>query len=145
MGPDYSRKTTIDFVCEFAGRVTTSQKWRRAGYRLHEVHPVFDCPLEQRTLSTVLRRAAESQPNAPFIIFRDRAYSYAEVDRLSTQLAHGLRGWGVGRGSRVALMLENSPQYILSLFAVAKQRFPRIGQRHPEIEPLIVRRACDTG
>ncbi len=81
---------------------------------------MIDFPLEDRVLPRILRRAAEAQPEWPFILHRDQAFSYAEVERLSTQLAHGLRRWGVARGSRVATILDNSPRYVLTLFAVAK-------------------------
>jgi crotonobetaine/carnitine-CoA ligase len=81
---------------------------------------MVDFPLEERVLARVLRRAAEAQPERPFILHGDQALSYAETERLSTQLAHGLRRWGVVKGSRVASILDNSPRYVLTLFAVAK-------------------------
>ncbi|TAK87189.1 MAG: ATP-dependent acyl-CoA ligase [Betaproteobacteria bacterium] len=81
---------------------------------------MIDFPLQERVLPTVLRRAAEAQPDWPFILHGDEVFSYADVDRLSTQLAHGLRKRGVSRGARVATILDNSPRYILTLFAVAK-------------------------
>ena len=68
----------------------------------------------------ILHAAADAQPDWPFILHGDRRWTYADVDRLSTQLAHGLRKWGVGKGARVASVLDNSPTYILTLFAVAK-------------------------
>lgn len=81
---------------------------------------MIDLPLEERVLPGVLRRAAEAQPDWPFLLHDDQVFSYADAERLSTQLAHGLRRWGVTRGSRVATILENSPRYVLTLFAVAK-------------------------
>ena len=79
-----------------------------------------DFALEDRVVSRVLAAAAEAQPDNPFILFRDETYSYADTEILSTQFAHGLSKWGVTRGSRVAAILDNSPQYVLTLFAVAK-------------------------
>lgn len=81
---------------------------------------MLDFPLNQRVIPEILRRAAEAEPHRPFILHRDQVISYEEAERLSTQLAHGLRKWGVGRGARVALILDNSPRYILTLLAVAK-------------------------
>jgi crotonobetaine/carnitine-CoA ligase len=81
---------------------------------------MFDFPLEQRVLPSVLLRAAEAVPQRPFILHRDEVLTYAETEKYSTQLAQGLRKWGVGRGARVATILDNSPRYVLTLFAVAK-------------------------
>jgi crotonobetaine/carnitine-CoA ligase len=81
---------------------------------------MFDFPLEDRVIPKVLAAAAQAQPDNPYILFRDETYSYADTELLSTQFAHGLRNWGVTRGSRVAAILDNSPQYIFTLFAIAK-------------------------
>lgn len=79
-----------------------------------------DFPLVDRVIPKILAAAANAQPDAPFILFREKRYTYAETEALSTQLAHGLRTRGIARGSRVAMMLDNSPEYILSFFALAK-------------------------
>src|SRR5205085_6499059 len=81
---------------------------------------MIDFPLERRTLPHVLRQAAEAQPDHPFLLHRDAVYTYADTERQTNALAHGLRRWGVQRGARVALLLDNCPQYILSLLAIAK-------------------------
>lgn len=81
---------------------------------------MHDFPLSDRVLPEVLRRAAEAQPEWPLILHGNEVFSYADAERTSTQLAHGLRKWGVVRGGRVASLLDNSPRYVLTLFAVAK-------------------------
>jgi len=81
---------------------------------------MIDVPLTERVLPRILHAAAHAQPDWPFILHGDRRWTYADVERLSTQLAHGLRKWGVGKGARVASVLDNSPTYIVTLFAVAK-------------------------
>jgi crotonobetaine/carnitine-CoA ligase len=81
---------------------------------------MIDFSIEDRTLGRLLGKAAEQQPEWPFILHRNETVSYAEMERLTNQLCEGLRQWGVTRGSRVALMLHNSPQYLISLFAISK-------------------------
>ncbi|MEO8755731.1 MAG: AMP-binding protein [Casimicrobiaceae bacterium] len=81
---------------------------------------MIDFPLQDRVLPHILKRAADDQPDWPFILHGDDVHRYGDVELQSTQLAHGLRRWGVTRGSRVAIMLDNSPEYVLTLFAVAK-------------------------
>lgn len=81
---------------------------------------MIDFPLQERVLPRILQAAAVAQPDHPFILHRGERLSYSDVELRSTQLAHGLRRWGVERGARVALMLDNSPRYLLTLFAVSK-------------------------
>jgi crotonobetaine/carnitine-CoA ligase len=81
---------------------------------------MIDFPIEDRTIGNVLRAAVEARPDAPFILHRDECFSYADMELMSTRLAHGLKHWGVETGARVALMLENSPEYVISLFALNK-------------------------
>jgi crotonobetaine/carnitine-CoA ligase len=81
---------------------------------------MIDFPLEDRTIPKILAAAAEAQPGTPFILIRDQTHSYAQTDTLTTQLAFGLRAWGVARGSRVAIILDNSPEYVFTLLALAK-------------------------
>ena len=49
-----------------------------------------------------------------------RHYTYADVDRLSTHIACALQARGIGPGSNVALMMDNTPDHILMIFALAK-------------------------
>jgi crotonobetaine/carnitine-CoA ligase len=81
---------------------------------------MVDFALEDRVLPKVLAAAAQALPDNPYILFREDTYSYADTELVSTQFAHGLRQWGVIGGSRVAAILDNSPQYIFTLFAIAK-------------------------
>jgi crotonobetaine/carnitine-CoA ligase len=81
---------------------------------------MIDFPLEARVLPNILARAAQAQPDWPFILHGDDIYRYGDVELATTQLAHGLRRWGVARGSRVAIILDNRPEYVLTLFAIAK-------------------------
>lgn len=77
-----------------------------------------DLPIEHLTVSEVLRRRAEAQPDAPFILHRGEELSYGGCVERSMQLAEGLARWGVRAGSHVALMLDNSPEYVVTLLAL---------------------------
>jgi len=54
----------------------------------------------------------------PCLDFLGRTYSYAEVGRLVRRVAKGLAGIGVGKGTRVGLMLPNTPYYVIAYYAV---------------------------
>ncbi len=53
-------------------------------------------------------------------MFQGNTVSYSELERLSTAFASALIGLGVKPGDRVALLLPNAPQIILSLFGIWK-------------------------
>lgn len=74
--------------------------------------------IEDMTIQRVLRARAEARPDTPFILHRDEVHTYADTFERSGDLAAGLARWGVGQGSHVALMLNNSPEYILTLMAL---------------------------
>ena len=59
-------------------------------------------------------------PDGDLVRYFETPFSRAEVDRLSGALAVGLRGLGVERGDRVALMLQNVPQFAIGLLAIWK-------------------------
>lgn len=46
--------------------------------------------------------------------------TYAEIDALANRLAHALRAHGVQRGDRVVLLLPNSVELVVSIFATLK-------------------------
>jgi len=52
------------------------------------------------------------------IRFEDRAISYRELERDARQLARALIGAGVVKGTRVAVLMANRPEWIVSAFAV---------------------------
>lgn len=76
--------------------------------------------IPQDTINAALRRATETVPEKTYLDFSGETYSFSEVDRLSTELAHGLRDAGVEPGDRVATMLLNNVDAVISWFAVNK-------------------------
>jgi long-chain acyl-CoA synthetase len=57
---------------------------------------------------------------APAVFYFDSTLSYGEVDRLSDRLAAGLAAKGVGRGDRIAIILQNTPAFVIGTVAVWK-------------------------
>ncbi len=71
------------------------------------------------TISSVLSRQAEERPNSPSLQWQtEEPLSYKQVYDRCLHLAGGLRELGVGRGDRVAFMLPNSMEIVLSWFGV---------------------------
>jgi long-chain acyl-CoA synthetase len=58
-----------------------------------------------------------SRPDDPAVHYFDATLSFGEVDRAAAALAAGLRSLGVGRGDRVAVYLQNDPQWLVTMLA----------------------------
>lgn len=54
------------------------------------------------------------------VVYEDQTLSYAELNVKANQLAHHLRGLGLGRENRVALYMERSISLVIGLLAVLK-------------------------
>lgn len=79
-------------------------------------------PLEDLTVSQLLRRAAQRFPDRPAMEYMGRVWTYREFDAWVDRTARRLLTWGVKRGERVGLWCETEPNTILLLYAL-----PRIG------------------
>ena len=77
-------------------------------------------PVTSRDLSTVLARRVNHSADKPWILTADRAYSYAEMDALSGQLAKGLVDAGICSGDTVLIMLPDTVDFILTWCALSK-------------------------
>lgn len=71
-------------------------------------------------LGALVAEAAQRHGDRPYLLWRDRQVSFAELDRRSGQYARGLAELGVRKGDRVAVMLENCPEYLFVWFGTAK-------------------------
>jgi crotonobetaine/carnitine-CoA ligase len=77
--------------------------------------------LEDRTLPHILRARAEERPDATYLRFGDRTpLTFGSVDADSTRVANSLRRLGVSAGDRVAMLLPNCPELVVTWFASAK-------------------------
>ncbi|OBK48731.1 hypothetical protein A5656_29400 [Mycobacterium gordonae] len=59
-------------------------------------------------------------PAAVALTYRDRSWTYRELDESSNRLAHLLSGHGAGPGAVVALLMERSAQAVIAILAVLK-------------------------
>lgn len=79
-------------------------------------------------------------PEAPALFYFDAVLSYAEVDELSDQLAGWLSEADVRAGDRVAIILQNSPSFVIATVAAWKRGAIVVGlnpmYRKAELEKL---------
>jgi long-chain acyl-CoA synthetase len=67
-----------------------------------------------------LEAAAASAPDKVALVCDGRRFTYAVLDESANRLAHALAEQGVRRGDRVALVLGNSCEMVVGLFAALK-------------------------
>ncbi len=67
-----------------------------------------------------LEHSAARLPRKVALVAEGRRYTYEELDRRANQVAHFLHSIGVQRGDRVGLVVRNSFEAVIGLFAVAK-------------------------
>ncbi|QLJ01225.1 AMP-binding protein [Streptomyces sp. NEAU-sy36] len=72
------------------------------------------------SLVHALRAAVAEAPERTFLSYFDGRLSYREVDRLTDSVAAGLAARGLERGDRVAVLLQNSPHFVLALLGAWK-------------------------
>jgi len=73
---------------------------------------------DRSTISEFLSRNAEKYPQKTALIFMGKKMSFGEIDSLSSRFAQALRNIGVKKGDRVALLLPNVPQIVISYFGI---------------------------
>ncbi|MFO6446709.1 AMP-binding protein [Erythrobacter sp. NE805] len=80
-------------------------------------HPVpLDTTFEPMTLPAMFERTLRRNPEAPFLHFLGRTYSYRHIFAQAQAFALGLAEYGIARGDRVGLFLPNAPIYAAAYY-----------------------------
>ncbi|TVR00525.1 MAG: long-chain fatty acid--CoA ligase [Desulfovibrionales bacterium] len=96
--------------------IDVSSPWRK--YYDPEIPTPFDP--EVMAIHELLNRSARKAPQSKAIVFQNWSATYAEFDRLTGVMAANLRKNGLEAGSRVAVLLPNLPQTLITYFAILK-------------------------
>jgi hypothetical protein len=127
--------------------------WRKhyANGLPHDIEP------EHESMLAAFRHTAQRIPDKPALIYFERPISYRELDELSDALAAGLAAEGVTAGDRVAVYLQNVPQFPIAMLAAWKAGAIVVSAspmlRHKELTALLSdsswatarRRRCSRG
>ncbi|OLB06785.1 MAG: hypothetical protein AUH14_05275 [Candidatus Rokubacteria bacterium 13_2_20CM_69_15_1] len=76
--------------------------------------------LPREPLTVILKRNARRAPAKPALIFYGRELSFGELDEASDRFAGWLWRRGLRPGDRVALFLENCPQFAIAYYGALK-------------------------
>ena len=76
--------------------------------------------LPKTNLYENLTISAKRYPDKPAIVYYDTPLSYEALEREASALAGYLQHLGVGKGDRVLLYLQNSPQFVIGFYAILR-------------------------
>jgi long-chain acyl-CoA synthetase len=77
-------------------------------------------PTQYRSLTHLLEEAFSKYADRKAYVCMDKSITYAEVDRMSRQMAAWLQGRGLKQGARVAIMMPNVLQYPVAMAAALR-------------------------
>lgn len=67
-----------------------------------------------------LEDSADKYPDKDALFSQNRWYKFDYLNRMANQLAHLLIESGIKKGDRVALLIENSEEYVITYYAILK-------------------------
>lgn len=76
--------------------------------------------MEEELTFTQFDRIVEKYPDRPAIVYLGEKFSYAKLQDLIHRFATALIHIGVRKGDKVILYINNSPQWVISFFAIQK-------------------------
>lgn len=84
--------------------------------------PSLPAPVDPRlrTVHGLVEAQVAANPVAQAVFFEDRSLTYGELDRRASQLAAHLRDRGLGKGARVAVLVDRSLDLMICLLGVLK-------------------------
>jgi long-chain acyl-CoA synthetase len=68
----------------------------------------------------LLEESARKYPDSPCTIFKGAVITYREMDQITDQLAAGIAALGIKKGDRVGIFMPNTPQFVITFFAILK-------------------------
>lgn len=95
-------------------------------------------PERYRSLSALLEESFKQHAREPVSVCMEQWMSYGELDGLSAALGAWLQGRGLVPGARVAIMLPNVPQFLITMAAVV-----RAGYTVVNVNPLYTARELE--
>lgn len=77
-------------------------------------------PLGRYTIGRVIEYWAKHTPNQCAILYEDKQWTYGEFNAWANRIAASFKSQGIGSGDVVALLLENGPEVLACVAAIAK-------------------------
>jgi len=72
------------------------------------------------TIATLVEKHAGRSPQRDAITFENQRYTYAQLNAAANRYARTLKAGGVGKGDVVGILLDNRPEVLIAVAALAK-------------------------
>jgi len=79
-----------------------------------------DDPSRERLIHKVLEQQVAKHGNRTFLYFKDEAFGYQDFDQAANRVACGLQELGIEKGDKVAIMMNNCPEFLFLWFGLSK-------------------------
>lgn len=106
--------------------------------KVYEGHVSPDSEIPEGSLYDLLRAAVEEHRERTALAFFGTEFSFSRLEALVEKMAASLAASGISKGDRVAIMLPNCPQYVISFFATV-----RLGAIVTQLNPMYVEREIE--
>ncbi|MBA2376043.1 MAG: AMP-binding protein, partial [Rubrobacter sp.] len=80
-----------------------------------------ELPLPKKSMADLFEDSAKRVPDTDAIRYFDETISFSELDDLANRFATVLAGRSVEKGDRVAVYLQNNPQFLVALYGAWKR------------------------
>jgi long-chain acyl-CoA synthetase len=126
---------------EFARSAYAERPWRR--HYDPGVPPTLTYP--ETTLPELLLERAGQHPERPAVVFYNRVLTYRRLAEAARRFAAALAGLGVRPGDRVALLLPNTPQFVIAYYGALFAGAVVVPTNPLYVGPEIERQLADAG
>lgn len=72
------------------------------------------------SLAKIFLRNVKKHPHKPAILFEDQEWSFIQIEEYSNKIANIFKSHGYKKGDRVALFVENKPEYVCLWLGLSK-------------------------
>ncbi|MCH2172804.1 acyl--CoA ligase [Myxococcota bacterium] len=77
-------------------------------------------PDYEPTIPTFLHHVSEEFGDSPLVVLNGERITYRDSERKSAKLAQSLLAAGIGKGSRVGILMPNGPDFAVAFFAASR-------------------------
>jgi crotonobetaine/carnitine-CoA ligase len=74
----------------------------------------------ERVMHNLLERQAAKYGGRTYMYFENKEFSFEEMNDQANRVASGLQKLGIGKGDKVAVVMENCPEVIFLMFGLSK-------------------------
>lgn len=80
-----------------------------------------ELPLPKMSMIGYFEESVKRYPSRSAVHYFDRSISYQELDDMAQGFAALLAEWGIGKGDRVAVYMQNNPQFLIAQYGAWKR------------------------